>query len=433
MFRRIAPVISLLMLLPLTEASAYQLRMTPDSRVLIWQNLALTMQIDTSAVPELDGAKAAVEASFEEWIGWGVPMKVNHVSVSGPSVVARDQSNRIFWETKNWEYGPDVVAMTISVYNPNSAIVSETDIVFNAVNFKWTTDPAKTTGAFDVQNVVTHEVGHLFGMGHSAGKPEATMYASTPAGEVAKRELSTDDRSGVEALVTEMETRLNMDLKDFDPEAIQPMPRAGCSVGGEGGSDLALLLGLVFGLFVIRRRRSAAIASLVVALFCGGFADATVVKAVSMEQLVANAPMILEGTVVRSEPRLERGLVFTYHQVEVSRCHRGNCTAGLVTVRTLGGEVGDVGVKVEGMPVMKKGERLLLFGDTIASTKAVRIVGFSQGLFRLENGVAVRDTRGLQLVKGPDVHGSGQHNHGGSVLRIPLEQIRQRVARTPNR
>jgi MYXO-CTERM domain-containing protein len=427
MLRCIAPLITALMLLPAVNVSAYQLRMTPDSRVLIWDNLSLMMEIDTSAVPKLEGAQAAIEGAFEEWVGWGVPMSVSNVSVAGPSTVARDNSNRIFWETQNWEYGADVVAMTISVYNPNSAIVNETDIVFNGVNFKWTTDPTKTTGAFDVQNVVTHEVGHLFGLGHASGQPDATMFASTPAGEVTKRALSTDDRSGVSALVEEMEVRLNMNLEDFDPDSIQPSPRAGCSVGGESGGDFALMLGLLFGLFLVRRR--SAIFSLAIVLLYGGAANATVVRAVSMDQLVANAPVVFEGKVLRSDPRLERGLVFTYHQVEVSRCHRGACSNNLVTVRTLGGEVGDVGVKVEGMPVLKKGEQVLLFGRSIAAAKSIQILGFSQGLFRVEKGMAVRDTKGLMLVNSPTVRETHQHKHEGSIVRIPVDQLRQRIAK----
>ena len=47
----------------------------------------------------------------------------------------------------------------------------------------------------DIQNVVTHEAGHFFGLGHSRER-FASMYGSSRRGETIKRTLKADDVEG---------------------------------------------------------------------------------------------------------------------------------------------------------------------------------------------------------------------------------------------
>ncbi len=52
-------------------------------------------------------------------------------------------------------------------------------------------------GVVDLENTVTHEVGHFLGLAHSDADEMATMWACAEANEVFKRDLSADDIEGL--------------------------------------------------------------------------------------------------------------------------------------------------------------------------------------------------------------------------------------------
>ena len=59
--------------------------------------------------------------------------------------------------------------------------------------------PPETVGGLDIvdlENVITHEAGHFFGLAHTPDDVRATMYARTVPGEVSKRTLQPDDVGG---------------------------------------------------------------------------------------------------------------------------------------------------------------------------------------------------------------------------------------------
>jgi hypothetical protein len=59
------------------------------------------------------------------------------------------------------------------------------------------------TPRFDVQSVVTHELGHFFGLGEDYDEKQATMYTSTRPGEIHKRILKQSESTVINALYAE--------------------------------------------------------------------------------------------------------------------------------------------------------------------------------------------------------------------------------------
>ena len=87
----------------------------------------------------------------------------------------------------------------------------EADIFLNSL-FDWSTAPAGEANTFDVQSILTHEAGHLFGLGHSllgetelrptggrrvVGKRSVMFPIAYAVGTILDRELQDDDRAGI--------------------------------------------------------------------------------------------------------------------------------------------------------------------------------------------------------------------------------------------
>jgi len=433
------PILVLAALLLGGSSDAFQLRRSDEGKVLIWGKSALQVQVDTSVVSALGGAADAVRAGFLTWTAAGVPQQLEHESAKSLEL-ATDGVNAVLWQSSAWKYGKEVVAMTVSSYKRSTGIVTETDIVLNARDHSWKLDPAPGSSDYDVQNVVAHEAGHFFGLGHS-DRPEATMYPTTPGGETNKRSLSADDRAGIAALIEEINRRRgSQPSKSDDPgelgqsvetQSIELPERQGigCSVSGAGGGLALVWPTLLLALIGLarRERRGVRAALLVLAtLLTPTTSQATVVRRLSLAQMHKAAATVVQGVVVsrRSYVDPDSRMVMTDYTIRVTRCYKAPaaCQAA-VTLHTLGGVAGDRGVQVEGMPRLEVKQRVILFGRG-AGTRLVP-VGLSLGVFRLARGQAERDLRGLSLIE-PN---AGGHRVRGAVERIGIPTLEAELSR----
>lgn len=131
--------------------------------------------------------------------------------VNGSSTVnCADKHN--CWDADDPAHASDrVIALTTVSYVAGTGEIVDADMELNAWDgggpsppgfyFTCVDPPAPTCSqvpggagciSTDVQNVVTHEAGHVLGLAHSSD-PTATMYASSIEGETTKRTLAPDD------------------------------------------------------------------------------------------------------------------------------------------------------------------------------------------------------------------------------------------------
>ncbi len=108
----------------------------------------------------------------------------------------------------------------------------------------------------DLENVLTHELGHYLGLAHSTD-PDATMYASALAGETIKRDLSADD---IEGICTIYPPGRPAGECDYEPRGGLVLHcETGCSIAPGTSRSGAFVLALVgVALALARRRRSRA-------------------------------------------------------------------------------------------------------------------------------------------------------------------------------
>lgn len=105
------------------------------------------------------------------------------------------------------------LAATTFLIDDSTGRILESDIFFNSI-FPWSTSEAGTPTRFDLQSIALHEIGHMFGLSHSAlgetelfagGRrviaAEAAMFPiAFSRGNVEGRALSADDVAGISDL-----------------------------------------------------------------------------------------------------------------------------------------------------------------------------------------------------------------------------------------
>jgi hypothetical protein len=115
----------------------------------------------------------------------------------------------------------------------------------------------------DIQNVVTHEAGHFFGLGHS-DVPQSAMRPQSETRDMSKRTLEPDDIEGICAIYPPGSLPEECDYtprNSLSYECAVPASSSGCGCTAAGsretgtpGSIAATLAGLVLLSFLLRRR-----------------------------------------------------------------------------------------------------------------------------------------------------------------------------------
>jgi hypothetical protein len=161
-------------------------------------SIAITIQEDGS--DDVAGASdlLAVQAAMDVWTR--VPCSDFTFSLAGTTPSRADGAdgvNLVTFLESGWPPEADgAVAFTLRFRDTASApdVWTEADVLLNGTQFSWST--SGHVQRFDVQSVVTHELGHALGLQH-ASLPEATMYFGTRAGVTYARTLHEDDAAGL--------------------------------------------------------------------------------------------------------------------------------------------------------------------------------------------------------------------------------------------
>jgi len=95
-------------------------------------------------------------------------------------------------------------------------------------------------------------------------------------------------------------------------------------------------------------------------LLAPGIALALTVENISLERMTRESHTIVYGTVLSSHAEWEGKNIYTYTTIQVRESLKGARSASL-TVKQLGGTVGDVGQEVSGTPRLRQGEDVVLF------------------------------------------------------------------------
>ncbi len=152
----------------------------------------------------------AARASFETWNAVECSDFLFHYEGTTDDdhvgyLISGENANVVrFVPADQWDNDSEIAGLTTVTYClekqgrlcPFVGRILDSDMELNE-SFHFTT--SSTEPQFDIQNTITHEVGHILGLEH-APDPESTMFASAPYGELSKRSLSQDDIDGICAI-----------------------------------------------------------------------------------------------------------------------------------------------------------------------------------------------------------------------------------------
>lgn len=143
----------------------------------------------------LTDVTAAIHAAFATW--QDVPCSRLTFADAGPTDlgVAVDGQNAVLFIESGWIYGEEAAGATaLSIIDG----AQTADVAMNGEHFRWAIGPSgalAATGTFDLQAVLTHELGHFSGLGHTMSAHDTMYYSWTPwAGQ---RTPSLDDKLGL--------------------------------------------------------------------------------------------------------------------------------------------------------------------------------------------------------------------------------------------
>jgi hypothetical protein len=164
--------------------------------LLGWQIGLSTFHFNPATTPAgLGNQTSVMQASFNAWSG------APNVNVVGDGTATRHSANR----TGEIMFGSTGGSLaTTYTWRWNDGLV-ESDVVFNK-GYNWVNFGSEGDGCYenagnvyDVRNIGTHEMGHVYGLGHPSGARFETMYAYGYSGETLKWSPASGDNAGIQA------------------------------------------------------------------------------------------------------------------------------------------------------------------------------------------------------------------------------------------
>lgn len=165
-----------------------------------WREDEISLSVDNSFQRSADAVRA-LNAALAAWTSAADQLPRIGVSLTAPtsdkSASDRERADhRISFAPAGDPRSHGALAVTVLTIDEDKNSILDADIVVNGTyRFNEFTADGTSDGApeYDLQSVLTHEIGHWFGLPEDPCNVEATMYQYTLPNETKKRDLTQDD------------------------------------------------------------------------------------------------------------------------------------------------------------------------------------------------------------------------------------------------
>lgn len=207
-------------------------KLSENGRAQHWAGKKVVVTIDDSVDKLGPWARGSVQDAFGTWLSSGIqiPDLVFSASKGQKFELKQDGINSVLYREIDIPGHTNDLAVTIAYSDPQTGEIAESDIVINkrhpfaaldklakerassdakTVSVQGSTTPSSSTitrqascsgevagrcgGKFDLTSVLTHEVGHFYGLSEDYTDHYATMFECTSQCETHKRVLADDD------------------------------------------------------------------------------------------------------------------------------------------------------------------------------------------------------------------------------------------------
>jgi MYXO-CTERM domain-containing protein len=285
-------------------AAAYVRYTSSTGKMFKWSQTCVQLvayPADLESMMPKDEVLGAVDAAAATWSATSDACTYLDLMVSSSTDATpratNDGRNLVIFRTANWcklaangtcdpavPYDPAALALTSVSASTSSGTIRDADVEVNAFHFQWAdlVSHPDLRGAgmsfHDLQNALTHEMGHLIGLDHtcyfqppapigntgapipdcmdaSAAVLATTMFPSANPGDIDKRTLAPDDQTAVCEIYPAAQ-----DPMSCVPLGMSPPGSSGCSCTAAGtpvapAAGFGGLLGVALLAARARRRR----------------------------------------------------------------------------------------------------------------------------------------------------------------------------------
>ncbi len=255
----------------------------PGTHVLAWQSRCTSISLSSEAPPttlSMDQVRGVFQRSIATWTSvdcGGAPTGLSVDVLADTNLCSSASHNRgghnvhsVMFIADGWSttrrLDPLAYAVTFVWHNADTGEIYDGDMLINNARGPYTIcdETSCPLGMVDLENIVTHEMGHYFGVAHTQDlNTDATMFAQAPPGERAKRTLEEDDMMAICSIYPSGSLSAACDNTPRGGLALDCQPHnCGCATPGLPNSSrplsLASLAGMAAILWGSRKRRARA-------------------------------------------------------------------------------------------------------------------------------------------------------------------------------